>query len=193
MCRVCGWEDERSEPWEYSGPNAQMHVEAQQTYLSQCRRTRFGQRNGRSPKRREARDPDWRPYELTDDLMARVRRANEEERRSWEEEQRRTAQDIADDPEGPFQEYNAGMQTLRARAPAMSHGEVKRTIRDLGRAQGLTLPDAYLELLSRLTKDEDFYRHHPVHSVWWMLRYARPGTLRRRWRELRTGTVHLAG
>jgi hypothetical protein len=48
-------------------------------------------------------------------------------------------------------------------------------------------------MLSRLTKDEGFYRRHPVHAAWWLLRYARPGTFRRRWHELRTGTFHVVG
>ena len=193
LCPVCWWEDEGVEPWEFSGPNAQTLVEAQQEFLSESRPYRQRPGKVRRPKRREARDPDWRPYELTGDLMARVQRTNEEQRRYWEEESRRTAQEIADDPEGPFKEYNAGMQSLRAEAPALSHHEVKTRMRELGREHDFALPDVYLELMSRQTKDEDFYRHHPVHAAWWLLRYARPGTFRRRWQELRTGTVHIVG
>jgi hypothetical protein len=193
LCPVCWWEDEGLEPWELSGPNARTLVEAQQEFLSESRPYRDRPGKVRPPKRREARDPVWRPYELTDDLMARVQRTNEEHRRYLQEEQRQVAQDIADDPEGPFKGYNAAMKLLRAEAPVLSHREVKSRMSDLGREHDFTLPDEYLELQSRLTKNDDFYRHHPVHAAWWLLRYARPRTFRRRWRELRTGTIYFAG
>jgi hypothetical protein len=77
-------------------------------------------------------------------------------------------------------------------AAGMSHREVKARMRELGRQHGVRLPDAYLELQSRLVKDEAFYRHHPVHAVWWLLRHSRPSTLMRRWQELRTGTFTFA-
>lgn len=192
LCPVCWWEDDDLEPWEYSGPNTRTLVEAQQEYLSESRPYRHRPGKVRPPKRREARDPNWRPFELTDDLLARVQRTNEEHRRCWQEEQHRVAREIADDPEGPFKELNAAMQSLRAKAPAMSHSEVKTRMRDLGREHGFMLPDAYLELQARLAKDADFYRH-PVHAAWWLLRYSRPSTFRRRWQEVRTGTVYFAG
>ena len=172
VCPVCWWEDDGVEPWEYSGPNAVTLVEAQQAYLSESRPYRQRAGRVRAPKRREARDPDWRPYELTEDLLARVQRTNEEQRRHVEAERRRTAQEIADDPEGPFKEYNAEMQVLRAAAPALRHRVVKSRVRDLTREHDFTLPDAYLELLSRLLKEKDFYRRHPVHAAWWLLRHA---------------------
>jgi hypothetical protein len=193
LCSVCWWEDDGVEPWEISGPNGQTLVEAQQEYLSESRPYRRRSGKVRPPKRREARDPGWRPYELTDDLVARVQRTKEEHRRDWEEERRRVAQEIADDPEGPFKGYNAAMRSLGAEASAMSHREVKKKMRDLGREHHFTLPEAYLELQSRLTKDEDFYRRHRVHAAWWLLRYGRPGTFRRRWQELRTGTFRFVG
>lgn len=193
LCPVCWWEDDGAEPWEYSGPNGQTLVEAQQEYLAERRPHRLRPGKVRPPKRHEARDPDWRPHERTDDLMARVQRTNEEQRRHWEEERRRVAREIAHDPEGPFKEYNAAMRSLRSQARTMSHREVRKRMRDLGREHHVMLPEAYLELQSRLTKDGDFYRRHPVHAVWWLLRYGRPGTFRRRWKELRTGRFRLAG
>lgn len=165
----------------------------QQAYLAERRPYRLRPGRVRAPKRHEAREPNWRPYERTDDLMERVKRANEEQRRHWDEERRRVAQEIADDPGGPFKVYNAAMRSLQSQAHTMSHREVKARMRDLGREQYVTLPEAYLELQSRLTKDENFYRRHPFHAVWWLLRYGRPGTFRRRWQELRTGRFHLAG
>lgn len=193
LCPVCWWEDDGTEPWEYSGPNGQTLVEAQQAYLAERRPYRLRPGRVRVAKRHEAREPNWRPYERTDDLMERVQRANEEQRRHWAEERRRVAQEIADDPEGPFNVYNAAMRSLQSQAHTMSHREAKARMRDLGREQHVTLPEAYLELQSRLTKDENFYRRHPFHAVWWLLRYGRPGTFRRRWQELRTGRFHLAG
>jgi hypothetical protein len=166
LCPVCWWEDEGVEPWEYSDPNGQTLV--------------------------EARAPGWRPFELTDELVARVRQTNEEQERYWEEERLRVAQEIAQDPQGPFKGYNAGPQSLAVEAAGMSHREVKARMRELGRQHGVRLPDAYLELQSRLVKDEAFYRHHPVHAVWWLLRHSRPSTLMRRWQELRTGTFTFA-
>ena len=193
LCPVCWWEDDGGKPWEYSGPNGRTLVEAQQGYLAARRPYRLRPGKVRSPKRHEARDPDWRPYELTEDLMARVHRTHEEHRRHWEEERRRVAQEIADDPEGPFKEYNAAIRSLRSQAGGLSHREVETRLRDLGREHHVVLPEAHLELQSRLTKEEDFYRRHPVQAVWWVLRYGRPGTFRRRWQELRTGSFRVAG
>jgi hypothetical protein len=190
---VCWWEDDGAEPWEYSGPNGRSLVEAQQEFLAKRRPYRLRPGKVRAPKKHEARDPGWRPLELTADLLARVERTNEENRRKWEEESRRVAQEIADDPEGPFMEYNAAMRSLRSQAPSMSHGQVMDRMRDLGRQHGVVLPDAYLELLARLSRDERFYRRHPVHAAWWLLRHGRPGTFRRRWQELWTGSFRVAG
>jgi hypothetical protein len=193
LCPVCWWEDDGGEPWEYSGPNGQTLVEAQQAFVAERRRYRLRPGRVRAPRPQEARDPDWRPYELSSDLVARVERTHEEQRRFWEEERRRVAQQIAADPEGPFTEYNAGMRALRAEARGMSHQEVKARVRDLSREHDCMLPDAYLELQSRLAKDERFYRSHPLHAAWWLLRHGRPGTWRRRWRELRTSSFRLVG
>jgi hypothetical protein len=190
---VCWWEDEGCEPWEYSGPNGRTLIEAQQQYLSESRPYRHREGQVRPPKRAEARDPDWRPYEPTDELMTRVQRMYEEQSRFWKEERRRVAQEIADDPEGPFKEYNAAMRSLKAEAPALPHRAVKARMRDLCREHDVTLPDVHVEMLSRLTKDEGFYRRHPVNAAWWLLRNARPGNFRRRWHELRTGTFRVVG
>jgi len=194
LCPVCWWEDDGDiEPWQISGPNGQTLLEAQQQYLSETRPYRRRPGKVRPPRRREARDSGWQPYDPTDELMARVQRTYEERRRDWEVEHRRVAQEIEDDPEGPFKEYNAAMRSLRAEAPAITHREVMTRMRELGREHSFTPPDSYLEMQSRLMKDPDFYRGHPVHAAWWLVRYARPGTLQRRWRELRTGTFGFVG
>lgn len=141
----------------------------------------------RASKRGEERDPDWRPFELTEELVGRVERTNLECRRFWDEEGRRVAEEVAADPEGPFKEYNAATQALKAEATRLPHSEVKARLRELSQAQGLMFSDEQLELLSRLMKDKDFYRRHPVRAVWWLVRYSRPETFKRRWAELRTG------
>jgi len=155
------------EPWEHSGPNVRTLVAAQQEYLSETRPNRHRPGKVRPPKRREARDPAWRPIELTDDLMARVQRTKGEEQRYWDEEHRRAAQEMGVDPEGPFKEYNTAMQSLGAEAATMTHREVKARMRDLGHEHDFALPNAYLEPQSRLMKSEDFFHHHPVHAIWW--------------------------
>jgi hypothetical protein len=193
LCPVCWWEDDGLEPWEYSAPNGQTLVEAQQAYLAQRLPYRLRSGKVRAPKRGEERDPDWRPFELTDELMGRVERANMEWKRWMEEEERRAGEEVADDPEGPFREYNAAVQALTAEATHLSHSEVRTRLRDLSQAQGLMFSSAQLELLARLMKDEDWYRRHPLRAAWWLLRYSRPKTFTRRWAELRTGTVHFAG
>jgi Cysteine-rich CPCC len=193
LCPVCWWEDEGLEPWEFSGPNGQTLVEAQQEYLAQRLPYRLRPGKVRAPKRREERDPGWRPFELTDELTGRVEQANIEWRRFLDEEERRAAEEVAYDPGGILEEYNAAIQSLKAEATHLPHGEVKTRLRDLSHAQGLMFPDAEIELLSRLMQDENFYRHHPVRAAWWVVRYARPKTFRRRWEELRTGSVRVAG
>lgn len=192
LCPVCLWEDEGVNPWEFSGPNAQTLVEAQQEFLAEHRPYRHRPGKVRAPRPNEARDPDWRTFELTDELLERVARANEEWERELAEEERLADQEIEDDPEGSFKEYNASVSSLRARVPAMSHREVRAELRDLSRASGVPLSKAHLELVARQLADEHFYRHHPVHAAWWLLRYARPGTFRRRWEELRTGSFTFA-
>jgi hypothetical protein len=154
---VCWWEDDGDlKPWEISGPNGQTLVEDQQQYLAETRPYRRRPGKVRAPKPRQARDPDWRPHEPTEDLMARVQRTNEEHRRDWEEEQRRVAQEIEDDPDGPFKEYNAAIHVLRVEAAAMPHREVKSRMRLLGSEHGFVLPEAYLEMQSRRLRDDDF-------------------------------------
>jgi Cysteine-rich CPCC len=193
LCPVCRWEDEGVEPWELSGPNGRTLVEAQQDFLTQRLPSRLRPGKVRAPRRGEERDPDWQPIELTPQLMERVERANVEFRRWLEEEERQAAAKALDDPEGPFKEYNAAIQALKSQAPHLSHGEVEARFRELSHAQGMSFPAAEIELLSRLMKDEDYYRRHPLKAVWWLLRYARPATFVRRWKELRTGSVRVAG
>jgi Cysteine-rich CPCC len=193
LCPVCWWEDEGVEPWEVSGSNGQTLVEAQQEYLAQRLPHRLRQGKVRAPKRGEERDPDWRPFELTAELVGRVERANIEQQRWLEAERRKSEQEAELDPEGPFKEYNARLRVLKAQAMHSPHSEVKTRLRDLSHAQGLMFPDAEIELLSRLMKDENFYRRHPVRAAWWLARHSRPKTFRRRWEELRTGSVRVAG
>ena len=193
LCPVCWWEDEGLQPWEHSGPNSETLVEAQQRFLAQRRPYWLRPGKVRAPRRHEARDPGWEPFALTDGLMARVRRTHEEQRRHWDEESRRMAQEIADDPEGPFKEYNAAHRALKAEAAYLSHDEVKQRLGALSQEHGLACSAAHLELFARLMKDAGYYRRHPLRVAGWLLRYARPRTFRRHWEEVRTGRVSFAG
>lgn len=193
LCPVCWWEDDGGEPWEYSGPNGRTLVEAQQEYLAQRRPYRLRPGKVRAPRPGEARDPDWHPFELSDELRDRVRRTHEENRRQWEAESRRVAQEIADDPEGPFKEYNAAIRSLASRDSHLTHAEIEATIRELGSRHGVMLPDAYVELQSRLMEDEHFYHRHPLRALLWVARHGRPGTFRQRWREVWSGSFRVAG
>jgi hypothetical protein len=193
LCPVCWWEDEGLEPWQYSDPNGQTLFEAQQEYLADRRPYRLRPGKVRAPKRSEARDPSWRPYEVSEEQLRRAEQERLERERVWAEDRRRVAQEIAFDPEGPFKEYNAGLKLLEAEAPSLSHREVRAKLRDLSQAHGVRFDGGHLELFSRLIQDEDYYRRHPVRTAWWLLRHSRPSNCRRRWSEVRTGTIHFAG
>lgn len=190
---MCWWEDEGTEPWEYSGPNAQTLIEAQREFLADDRPFRRRAGKVRAPKRSEARDPDWSPLEVTDELLARARQATEDERRRWEEEDRAYAAEVEADPEGPFVEYNTEVHLLAAKASSTPYRQLRQELTDLNRRTGLALPAAYVELQARQWQDPDFYRHHPVRAAWWMVRSRRLGSVPRRWRILRTGEITFAG
>lgn len=192
LCPVCSWDDEGGQPWEYSGANGQTLVEAQQEFLARRRPYRLRPGKVRAPRRHEARDPGWRPFELTDELRDRVKLAHREWQRAVDEDRRRVAAEVAAD-DGPLEEYNAAVRALKAEATRLPHREVEARFRELNHAHGLAFPAAELELLSRLIGDEDYYRRHPLRAAWWLVRHARPGTFRRRWEALRTGSVRFAG
>lgn len=189
---MCWWEDEGLEPWEVSGPNGQTLLAAQIEFLAETRPFRARPGEVRAPKRQEARDPDWRPLELSDELLARAERSKTAYRQEVDDGRRRLEQEIAADPEGSFKEYNAAARSLKEKAAALSHRERKAKLSELSRTHGMPFTGAHVELFSRLMKDENFYRHHPVRVAWWLLRYARPRTFRRRWAEVRTGEIHFA-
>jgi hypothetical protein len=189
LCPVCYWEDEGGEPWAYSGPNGETLVEAQQRYLAQNLPHRLRPGKVRAPKRGEERDPDWRPIEVTDQVLARVKQAHDNWGRSFE-----AATDGMDEQVGEhLREYNEARQLLKAEAASLPHSEVKSRLRELSEAYGFRFSNAHLELFARLTKNENYYRGHPLRTVWWLLRYYSPRTLERRRREVRTGNVHFAG
>lgn len=193
LCPVCWWEDDGGEPWEFSGPNGQTLVEGQAEFLADRRPYRRRPGKVRAPRKGEARDPDWRPFDLTDDMRARIERAYESERRFMDEANRRAAEELARNPEGPFKAYNAGVERLKDEAATMTHKEVDARLRDLLAQQGMGFRDSHVESVARLLKDEHYYRRHPLQAAWWFLRYARPGTFKRRWNELRTGTFTFVG
>ena len=187
---MCWWEDEGLEPWEYSGPNHQTLVEAQRDSLADQRPYRQREGKVRAPRKKEARDPDWTPLDLSGGLLERAEQARLAEEQLYEQERRLVAQEIADNPEGSLKDYNAAVESLRTHVPDITHRELASRLREISDAHDLPWSGAHLELLSRLMADEDYYRGHPVRTVWWMLRYARPRTFRHRWQEVRTGTIH---
>lgn len=190
LCPVCWWEDEGVEPWEFSGPNGQTLAHAQHEYLSDERPYRQREGKVRAPRKKEARDPNWQPIERTLEMVARADRALAEFQREYDEDRRRFREKIAADPEGPMKGYNAAVTSLREHAPGLSHREVKAQLRQISSDHGVPWSAAHLELLSRLMTDEHYYDRHPVRTTRWMLRHARPRTYRRRWEEVRTGTIH---
>lgn len=193
LCPVCWWEDDGVEPWEVSGPNGQTLVHAQHEFLTDDRPYRQREGKVRAPRKKEARDPDWQPLERTPDLVARADQAVAEYEREYEADRRRVAEEIAADPEGPWKGYNADVQSLRAKAPGLSHRELKTRLRQISDAHDVSWSAAHLELLSRLMSDPEYYQGHPVRTATWMLRYARPRTVKRRWDEVRTGRISFAG
>lgn len=63
LCSVCWWEDEGVDPWGFSGQNGQTLAHAQHEYLSDERPYRQREGKVRTPRKNEARDPDWHPIE----------------------------------------------------------------------------------------------------------------------------------
>lgn len=188
LCPVCWWEDEGTEPWEYSGPNNGTLYEAQQAFLADDRPHRRHSWKVRAPKAREAREPGWRPYQLTESQRAQIEAEAAERQREWEAEERRLAEEIARDPGGPFEQFNAEFALLREVAPDMRHRDVKARLRELALATGgRPFGEAHLELMSRVLADENYYRGHPLRTGVWLVRFARPRTFTRRWTEVRSG------
>ena len=194
LCPVCWWEDEGTEPWEFSDPNGETLVEAQQRFLQESRPYRLRDGKVRAPKKREARAQDWRPIEVTDELLAKVEEAKAEQERLWEEEERRANEVLAElDPEEPLQEYNEAHRALLTEAKSLSHREVKQRLRAISNAHGPRFGEAHLELMARWMKDERYYRGHPIRTAWWLLRYVRPRRYGRHLQEVRRGTIYMAG
>ena len=154
LCPVCSWEDEGGEAWEYSGPNGETLVEAQQRYLSQSLPHRLRPGKVRAPKRSEERDPAWHPIEVTDELLARVKQAQSDWDRSFEV----ASEGMAEQVDENLQKYNEAYRLLKAEAVSLSHDEVTSRLRELSEAHGLGFSGAHLELFARLTKNESYYR-----------------------------------
>lgn len=186
LCPVCWWEDEGGEPWDYSGANGQTLVEAQQQYLALRRPYRLRPGKVRGPRQGEARAPDWRPFVLSEKLLRRVERAHLDWQRSVDGSEFRASEEEAG------AEHNVRLRDLVHEAQDLHHSEIMARLRDLSGPPGQSFSDGQLELLARRLKDEHYYRRHPLRAGLWLVHHARPGTLRRRWAELRHG-IGLAG
>jgi hypothetical protein len=164
-------------------------VEAQQRYLAQNLPHRLRTGKVRPPRRGEERDPDWRPIEVTDEVLARVKQAHDDWDRSFEAATKGMDEQVDEN----LREYNEVCQLLKAEAASLPHCEVKSRLRELSEAHGFRFSNAHLELFARLMKNENYYQGHPLRTAWWLLRYYSPKTLERRRKEVRTGNVHFAG
>ena len=189
LCPVCWWEDDGGEPWEYSGPNGESLVEAQQRYLAQDLPHRLRPGKVRAPRPGEEREPDWRPVEVTDEVLSRVQQARDD----WDRSFPAGTEGMDEQVDDKLQMYNEAQQRLRAEAASLSHGEVKSRLRHASQTCGFSFSEAHLELFARLAKNEDYYRGHPLRTAWWLLRYYRPSTFARRKQEVRAGTAYFAG
>ncbi len=190
VCPVCLWEDDGADPWSVDGPNGISLVEGQQRYLSSGAAHPSDRKRARLPRRDEVRDEDWQPLELTEDLLSRVAEAHAE----LEETMARAAVFAEhEQAEDVFAEYNAAITGLRTDAPALPYAEVKERLRALSTRQGLMFPEAELELVAHLLKDERWRLHHPVEAAAWVWRHRRSAPLSTRLRQLRSGTVRFAG
>lgn len=85
------------------------------------------------------------------------------------------------------------MGALEEQSPALSQREVEERLRALAHARGLMIDDAVAELWSRRMRDEQWAVKQPWLAAWWLVRHARPRSLRRRVRELRGGSVTFVG
>ena len=93
-------------------------------------------KRARAPKSDEAPDEDWEPAEFAEELFSRVAEADAE----FEEE-------------------------MAIAAVSADHDQAGR-VRRVHRAwHGLTFPEAVLELLAHLLKDERWRLHHPLQAV----------------------------
>ena len=189
LCPVCFWEDDGDlPPWEVSGPNGESVAEAQRRFLAD-RRPFVLRKHVRAPRRSEARDPSWAPFVWDSELERRVAEGSEE----WESsfpppdpaELARADERMA--------EWNAGyaeaMRALEVEVPSLSQREVEDRLRTIAHERGLPLDDAVVELWSRRMRDERWAVRQPWLAAWWLVRHSRPGSVRRRLAQLRTGAV----
>ena len=152
-CPVCYWEDEGGEPWAYSGPNGETSGEAQQRYLARNLPHRLRTGNVRAPKWGEERDPDWRPIEDTDEVLARVKQARDDWGRSFEA----STEGMNEQVDENLREYNEAYQLLNVEAASLPFSEVKSRLRELREADGFRFSNSHLELFARLMKNENYY------------------------------------
>lgn len=190
VCPVCLWEDEGGPAWSVGGPNGISLVEAQQRYLSGGVAHPSERKRARAPRPDEVRDEDWQPLELTAGLLSRVAEGHAELAG-------RLARDAVFTGHGPGEgvlgEYNAAVASLRGEAPALAYVEVKERLRGLGNRCGLMFPEAELELIAHLLKDQRWRFHHPLEAFAWVWRHRHSAALATRLRQLRTGAVRFAG
>jgi Cysteine-rich CPCC len=184
LCPVCFWEDDpdqRQRPWSRDGANGVSLLEAQQTYIASGAMGPEFLAKVRSPRPDEPRDPDWRPYEPTDQDMAL--QANEEA--AWEAERLQEEESTA--------RFNAEMDDLRRHAGQYTLEQVESRLQDLGRAYDEPFGVAEVEFMARFLKDPSWRTRHPLQALSWAWRHRRSASFRRRLYQLRTGSFTVIG
>ncbi|MFC5729210.1 MULTISPECIES: CPCC family cysteine-rich protein [Nocardioides] len=187
VCPVCDWEDDGGLPWQCDGPNGISLVEAQQRFLTRSNRLR--RKMGRDPFPEEARDPEWRPLEVTDALLARV----EQERLALERELERDASEGEARWDGLLAGFNADLQALETDAAGLSYEQVKERYRAICEAHEFPFPEPELELMARLVHDRHWRFRHPNQALGWAWRHRQSATLWVRVRQVVTGSIRFAG
>lgn len=190
-CGVCDWQYDAVEPWEVSVLNWTTPVEAQHAFLTGTRPVQ--ERDDlRAPLPSEARDPDWRPFERTPDLLAKVERGWIEHQRREAEEQRRHERE-ARRIDDVLRRVNVGVEEIRSRVATLDHDEAVRRLAAVYRQAQMDFPPGWVEMTARTIRDDAYYRDHPEHVEDWLARFSTRGRREQDAEMLRTGIQRFAG
>ena len=190
LCPVCFWQDDpdqRERPWSRLGANGINLAEAQKNYIACGAVHPDFVRKVRAPRREEPQHAAWRLYEPSDREFALA----VQEEAEWKEAEERAL--ATSDVEGPFREFNVGMNELRAMAPMLGYAEVESRLRDLTRTHGVPFGDAEIELCARCLQDQRWPLKHPVKALSWARRHRHTRSLRQRMEQLLTRSVRFVG
>ena len=202
LCPVCWWEDDGLPPWTSDGPGGGPLYVAQRHFLARERipgwyawRTvrslrRPASVRPRRPRPDEAREPGWRPIEVTPELLRNAARQRLADEARW----RRSAVQEQHDPQhgAALADWNRTLAALRRDARTLTLAEVQARVTALVPGGGARFMAAELELLARDLRDPH-WRRDPRQVLAWLRRHGRTAPLRRRLRQLRRGPARFAG